>query len=983
MSISATQTDFAMTEHNLPENAAETTSTNTVRHTNGIQKALCSIRFLTALLCAVFIIVTAICLLVTTFSFSISAAQDIAESHAVALATKAKGDVEDLLNKPLASVSSWQYSYSQGSRPLPKDSPITNWHEEYWRQFAEAMKGTDFSYQFAVFGFDDGNYAGCKNLVGEKFQCRLFSRPQNLTGYGTVGLSGLLEYTYFRSNYSVSKINAATINYDPRTRSWYNMVDHIPKAMKWSSVYLSAIPTLPIIDVNAAMYNATGALLGVISMTFELGLLSNFLSELVTTTNTVSMLIDNEDLLLASSYSDPYLTSVDIPKPYTGTVPSNCLVSDSANDATLSIMLCRAHISTYSYTPLRELTSKRSTLVKNGQSGALRIKLDSMDYFVSVVPVETAEAEGMHWRFALFVPQNDIVGGIVRGRDIAIYISIAIVVVAVGLCFVILTLLLRPLGELRDQVSKVASLETQPTHGKGQGQVSRSIISEINSLQKHFQQMAKAVLSFGKYVPQDVVRELMATGAVAESKMVEGRLTVLFSDIQGFTTLCEKLNNPTKVSKLLTLFFSSTTRRLLAHGATIDKFIGDCIMCFWGAPLRVDNPNFRALCAGLDLLQTARELDRAFQRHKVRLSIRVGAHCGKAMVGNIGSDERINYTVMGDIVNTASRLEGANKAYGSSFLASEEVLMGSKRSGMFAYRFVGSLTLRGKSKKTTAFHVCGTRYDHMDLDQAEELRMTEPGSPTAGLGEGVITVDPQGSINSKPSTNTKIVKANQESSSSNRSPHTSNSAGNLSKVRDFLPISDCYNSISSHAYIRPKLSALCTRLGTLIQSRLKPTDGTEANPSFLVSEFRPEIFEQIADVERYYALGTRKSRGDSDAFADILGAEAHSPLEPEAPQGTTTATTTYVALADGQNIAPPEKVDDEEPAPVVEKVVPLVMPSLLTAPTFAEALSIAAAASAAGATSEHSNSLIKLAGLTASENDAVSSIIMQLYSTKN
>eukprot|EP00388_Colpodella_angusta_P038032 GDKK01043226.1.p1 GENE.GDKK01043226.1~~GDKK01043226.1.p1 ORF type:complete len:796 (+),score=63.86 GDKK01043226.1:335-2389(+) len=483
------------------------------------------------------------------------------------------------------------------------------------------------------------------------------------------------------------------------------MVDHIPKAMKWSSVYLSAIPTLPIIDVNAAMYNATGALLGVISMTFELGLLSNFLSELVTTTNTVSMLIDNEDLLLASSYSDPYLTSVDIPKPYTGTVPSNCLVSDSANDATLSIMLCRAHISTYSYTPLRELTSKRTTLVKNGQSGALRIKLDSMDYFVSVVPVETAEAEGMHWRFALFVPQNDIVGGIVRGRDIAIYISIAIVVVAVGLCFVILTLLLRPLGELRDQVSKVASLETQPTHGKGQGQVSRSIISEINQLQDSVDQLSNAMISFTRFIPKEVVRDMLAAGrGVAELGMEPMNVCVLFSDIEQFTTICESVT-PEDLSHLLKVYFSRCVSVLMRHNATVDKFIGDAIMAFWGAPI----PNEHSeVWACLSALHMQAEIDHYVQQEfglvGQQLRTRTGIHCGTALIGNIGSVDRISYTALGDTVNVASRLEGCNKLFGSTIMISSDTreLISEQN---FLVRFLGKIKVIGRVAPLPVYEV--------------------------------------------------------------------------------------------------------------------------------------------------------------------------------------------------------------------------------------------------------------------------------------
>ena len=461
-----------------------------------------SIRMLASGLCAVFIIITAICLLVVTFNFSMSAAQDIAEQHAVSIATKAKSNVEALLNKPLAAAAGWQYVMSKGNHPLPMDAEAANplWYRDYWEQFIGSMSATDFSYQFAVFGFSDGNYAGCKNMPGETFQCRLFGKNQQ----NQSALCHLYEETYHRSNYSLITANTGLINYDPRTRAWYKMVDHRPFAMKWSTAYLSAMPTLPIIDVNAALFNASGHHIGVISMTFELGLLSGFLSDLQTTENTVSVLIDNEDLLLASSYKDAYLTQTKIPVGYNGPVGDNCLVSDSSNSADDNLLVCRAAVSSYTYAPLPLLAASYPSLVRNGAEGAQRIRLAGTDYFVSVVPVSTELAEGMHWRFALFVPQSDIVSGIIQGRDISIYLSVAIVAVAVGLCFVILTLLMAPLQAVTESMYRLATLQTQDEDDEGP----KSSLYEIATIQGAFMVMSEELTKVKSFLPQSVLAQL-------------------------------------------------------------------------------------------------------------------------------------------------------------------------------------------------------------------------------------------------------------------------------------------------------------------------------------------------------------------------------------------------------------------------------------------------------------------------------------------
>eukprot|EP00744_Colponema_vietnamica_P004832 GILI01007160.1.p1 GENE.GILI01007160.1~~GILI01007160.1.p1 ORF type:complete len:657 (+),score=162.35 GILI01007160.1:218-1972(+) len=430
------------------------------------------------------------------------------------------------------------------------------------------------------------------------------------------------------------------------------------------------------------------------------------------------MLIDNEDLLLASSYSDPYLTSTDIPKPYAGVVPSNCLVSDSANDATLNIMLCRAPVSSYSYAPLRQLARDRPTLVKYGQSGALRLKLADKDYFVSVVPVVTAQAAGMHWRFALFVPQSDIVGGIVRGRDIAIYISIGIVVVAVGLCFVILTLLLSPLRDVTDSMYRMATLQEVEAPTKP------SRLHEIATIQGAFRVMSEELAKVKSFLPQSVLAQLygapsseeeddednvqeqmasrsrsLAKGAL-EAEASEQSMATMQASVQGRRTEQNRTDkssaqkaalntgvslsnrkvsmlainiasyhshvigaDPTAVVSASAEVVAAVVRAVNEHKGVLDGFQGDKFMASFNAVTSVGNHASAAAGAALKASREISSITVSSRPDARPLSMTGGIASGPAMVGNMGTQAVKRFTVLGHVVTTAGILERLCKRY--------------------------------------------------------------------------------------------------------------------------------------------------------------------------------------------------------------------------------------------------------------------------------------------------------------------------------
>ena len=180
--------------------------------------------------------------------------------------------------------------------------------------------------------------------------------------------------------------------------------------------------------------------------------------------------------------------------------------------------------------------------------------------------------------------------------------------------------------------------------------------------------------TFGRYVDPSIMKELLREGVSAEE--LKGRnvqIAVMFADIRGFTALSEQMQ-PEQVVEILNECLTVTSRSVKKYGGTLDKYMGDCTMAFWGAPLPCEDAVYKACRAAMDLICGARPLaDRLFRKFGKKVSYGIGIHTGPAVVGNIGSPDRMDYTAVGDTVNTASRLEAkadSGKIYISGAVAS-------------------------------------------------------------------------------------------------------------------------------------------------------------------------------------------------------------------------------------------------------------------------------------------------------------------------
>ena len=229
--------------------------------------------------------------------------------------------------------------------------------------------------------------------------------------------------------------------------------------------------------------------------------------------------------------------------------------------------------------------------------------------------------------------------------------------------------------------------------------------------------------AFSYYVSSAVVNEVLKNPEKLKLGGDMKELTVLFSDIRGFTTISEGLG-PEQVHRLINEYLTAMTNIVFKHCGTLDKYMGDAIMAIYGAP--VDQPDHaqQACDTALEMMQVLNELNAGWAREgKPVLDIGIGINTGMMMVGNMGSEQRFEYTVLGDAVNLGSRLEGANKSYLTHILISEFTY--DKVKGEFLCMEMDSVRVKGKTRSVKIYQLMGRK--DASLSQAETIRYFHQG----------------------------------------------------------------------------------------------------------------------------------------------------------------------------------------------------------------------------------------------------------------
>jgi len=205
---------------------------------------------------------------------------------------------------------------------------------------------------------------------------------------------------------------------------------------------------------------------------------------------------------------------------------------------------------------------------------------------------------------------------------------------------------------------------------------------------------------FKRYVNPYIVDELVKK----EDLRLEGKrqnVTVLFVDIRGFTPLAERLTAEQVVS-LLNRYFKAVTNAIFKYNGTVDKFIGDAVMAFYNAPLQQKDHADRAVKSAIEIQKEIEKLNKELKKDNLKIAVGIGINTGEAVIGNVGTEQFLDYTAIGDTVNTASRLQG--KANADEILVSESTKKAIS-DGPIKLKDAGNFELKGKAKKVEVYKV--------------------------------------------------------------------------------------------------------------------------------------------------------------------------------------------------------------------------------------------------------------------------------------
>ncbi|MCE8522747.1 adenylate/guanylate cyclase domain-containing protein [Ruegeria pomeroyi] len=292
---------------------------------------------------------------------------------------------------------------------------------------------------------------------------------------------------------------------------------------------------------------------------------------------------------------------------------------------------------------------------------------------------------------------SELWGSILR----TIFIGFGILTIGLVVMYALSHAISRPIRQTSEVAARVAELDLSNVES-----LKSSRFREIDDLSSSVNSMLVGLQSFARYMPRNLVRKLIRENRVGAGTE-ERWMTVMFTDIVDFTPTCEGMN-PSEVAEFTNSHLTLVTRCVHAHGGTIDKYIGDAVMAFWGAPDRTENSALQALSAASDLrIALSQDNKKRASEDLPPVRVRIGIHHGQLIVGDIGSPERINYTVIGDVVNTAQRLEGLGKEVDSE---TESIVLVSSAvkeyaGDQFQFDGIGPIKLKGKHSSVEVYRL--------------------------------------------------------------------------------------------------------------------------------------------------------------------------------------------------------------------------------------------------------------------------------------
>jgi len=520
-------------------------------------------------------------------------------------------------------------------------------------------------------GYDNGSWLQVRNLdqVNNEQRERLRASPAaafniHLIRPTPTGALPLRRIFQDRMGDQLEQLDLWKYGYDARKRSWYRDAMRAARLLI-SSPYLSFTMATPVITVSAPL---RGTVRGVIAADLKLDTFSDFVNEQRPGARGIALIFDSAGVLIAHPELKQFVARA-ITHPSDPRLPN-----------------------------VRELDHGLVATVLKGWDGGDRYEgsvrdEDGTRYLYRLKHFSLDAGMGGH--MLLLAARDDFIQDIQRSHLIATILALIAGAAFIPAVWFFGSRMSRSLKEITVEASKLRTMAAPNPLPV------TAYIKEIHELGTTVNLAQRAIWSFAHFVPKEIVRGLLDKSISTDLGGVRQEITIVFTDVRGFTTIAEAAD-PDILMRQTSRYFTALTEAFLAEGGTVDKFIGDAVMVFWNAPHPQPDHVERACRAVLSGKKANEQLNIQFEAEGLPPFItRFGIHVAEAVVGNLGSNERMEYTALGTAVNLASRLEGLNKEYGTAILVSEQVY--SRVQNRFQFRSIDTVIAKGMTTKTRVY----------------------------------------------------------------------------------------------------------------------------------------------------------------------------------------------------------------------------------------------------------------------------------------
>ena len=473
-------------------------------------------------------------------------------------------------------------------------------------------------------------------------------------------------YAFLDANEKELARSDQATSYDPRTRFWYRLTAREDSLVITDPDVFAALGLIGF--TVAAPFHAGGKVVGIAAIDLTLDGLSEYLAERKISPGTLSYILDQQGRVIANSERAKTYTNEN------GQVELQHITS-LGNELPAIAFSSRPR--------------QNETLFSFAHAGQRYVAS------LSTLPPQF----GKRWQLFIVTPLRDFTSTLERNNNRLLIFGLIAIALQILVIYFLSTVISSPLEKLALKVAKIQEFSSENLPPL------ESPIREVAILSRAIDTLDTAIKSFAAFVPVSLVKQLLESDQKLELGGHSRFLTIFFSDLEAFSTLSEEIPAQDLLLRV-SAYLEIVTEIVNEEAGTIDKFIGDGVMAFWGAPALLEDHAWHACVAALRIQHGMKVMNDRWNEQELKpLNIRIGIHSDAVLVGNLGSKERMGYTVIGDGVNVASRLEGINKEFGTRICISNSVF---KEAGeRLCVRPIDDVTVKGRRAKIPIYELLG------------------------------------------------------------------------------------------------------------------------------------------------------------------------------------------------------------------------------------------------------------------------------------